>query len=44
VAADPPHVGGGVRGFPARVYWLVGEQIERYAAGAPLINVVTDGH
>ena len=36
-----PHVGGGVRGFPARAYRLVREQILRYVAGEPLINVVT---
>jgi phosphoglycerate dehydrogenase-like enzyme len=39
-----PHVGGAVRGFPARVYGLVREQVERYAAGAPLLNVVRDGY
>ncbi len=35
-----PHVGGDVRGFPARAYTLVRDQITRYAAGEPLINVV----
>jgi phosphoglycerate dehydrogenase-like enzyme len=39
-----PHVGGNVRGFPRRAYQLVREQIQRYAAGEPLINVVTDGY
>ena len=36
-----PHVAGNVRGFPRRAYTLVREQIERYAAGAELINVVS---
>jgi phosphoglycerate dehydrogenase-like enzyme len=35
-----PHVGGNVRSFPNRAYALVGEQVGRYAAGEPLINVV----
>ena len=35
-----PHVGGSVRGFPRRAYVLVREQILRFAAGEPLINVV----
>ena len=39
-----PHVGGNVRGFPRRAYRLVREQILRYAAGEPLINIVTDGY
>ncbi len=39
-----PHVGGGVRRFPARAYRLVREQIERYLAGRPLANVVEDGY
>jgi phosphoglycerate dehydrogenase-like enzyme len=37
-----PHVGGSVRGFPQRAYRLVRDQILRYVAGEPLINVVTD--
>jgi phosphoglycerate dehydrogenase-like enzyme len=37
-----PHVGGSVRGTLRRAYALAGEQIRRYAAGEPLINVVTD--
>jgi phosphoglycerate dehydrogenase-like enzyme len=35
-----PHVGGNVRGLPARAYALVHDQVGRYAAGEPLINVV----
>jgi phosphoglycerate dehydrogenase-like enzyme len=35
-----PHVAGSVRGFPRRAYALVREQILRFAAGEPLINVV----
>ena len=35
-----PHVGGSVHGFPRRAYALVREQILRFAAGEPLINVV----
>jgi phosphoglycerate dehydrogenase-like enzyme len=39
-----PHVGGGVLGFEKRAYRMVREQILRYLAGEPLINVVTDGY
>lgn len=39
-----PHVGGAVRGFPARAYTLVREQIDRYVRGEPLINVVEGGY
>jgi phosphoglycerate dehydrogenase-like enzyme len=39
-----PHVGGSVRGFPARAYRLVREQIERYVLGEPLENVVHDAY
>jgi phosphoglycerate dehydrogenase-like enzyme len=35
-----PHVGGDTRGFKPRAYRLVGDQIRRYAAGEPLVNVV----
>jgi phosphoglycerate dehydrogenase-like enzyme len=35
-----PHVAGSVRGFPRRAYALAREQILRFAAGEPLINVV----
>jgi phosphoglycerate dehydrogenase-like enzyme len=35
-----PHVAGAVQGFPVRAYKLAREQIERYAKGEPLINVV----
>lgn len=36
-----PHVGGSTSGFLPRAYGLVGDQIRRYVAGQPLINVVT---
>ena len=39
-----PHVGGNVRGFPRRAYRLVRDQILRYVAGEPLLNVVRDGY
>lgn len=39
-----PHVGGAVHGFIERVYPRVGDQIRRFAAGEPLLNVVTDGY
>jgi phosphoglycerate dehydrogenase-like enzyme len=39
-----PHVGGAVPGLMRRAYRLVGEQIQRYLAGAPLINEVRDGY
>lgn len=39
-----PHVGGAARGFPERAYRLVREQILRYAAGEPLVNVVTSDY
>jgi phosphoglycerate dehydrogenase-like enzyme len=35
-----PHVGGGTSGWRRRGYRLVHEQIERFAAGQPLHNVV----
>lgn len=35
-----PHVGGNVTGFSRRAYRLVREQVQRYAAGQELINVV----
>ena len=35
-----PHVGGGTHGWQRRGFRLVREQIERYATGQPLINVV----
>jgi phosphoglycerate dehydrogenase-like enzyme len=35
-----PHVGGSVRGMLRRSYALVGDQLRRYLAGEPLINVV----
>ena len=39
-----PHVGGAVPGMTARAYRLVGEQLRRYAAGQPVVNVVVDGY
>jgi phosphoglycerate dehydrogenase-like enzyme len=39
-----PHVAGSVRGVLRRGYTLAGDQIRRYAAGEPLINVVRDGY
>jgi phosphoglycerate dehydrogenase-like enzyme len=35
-----PHTGGAVDGFPARAYAAAGDQLRRYAAGEPLINLV----
>lgn len=35
-----PHVAGDTPGFHPRAYRLVGDQLRRYAAGEPLINVV----
>ncbi len=39
-----PHVASSVRNLLRRAYELVGEQIGRVLAGAPLTNVVTDGY
>jgi phosphoglycerate dehydrogenase-like enzyme len=39
-----PHVGGSVRGLLGRGYRLAGEQLRRFAAGEPLVNVVVDGY
>jgi phosphoglycerate dehydrogenase-like enzyme len=35
-----PHVGGATSAFPPRARALLKEQIERFASGAPLLNVV----
>jgi phosphoglycerate dehydrogenase-like enzyme len=35
-----PHVGGSTRGLLRRAYALVGDQLRRYLAGEPLINIV----
>jgi phosphoglycerate dehydrogenase-like enzyme len=35
-----PHTGGAVDGFWARAYAAAGDQLRRYAAGEPLINLV----
>ncbi|MGH8862999.1 MAG: 2-hydroxyacid dehydrogenase [Jatrophihabitantaceae bacterium] len=39
-----PHVGGGTDGWQRRGYRLVREQLERYAAGEALVNVVGAGY
>jgi phosphoglycerate dehydrogenase-like enzyme len=39
-----PHVAGSVQGFLPRAYALVGDQLRRYVAGQPLLNVVADGY
>ncbi|GAB3225709.1 2-hydroxyacid dehydrogenase [Glycomyces halotolerans] len=39
-----PHVGASVDGMIPRAYAPVGPQIRRFAAGAPLENVVSDGY
>jgi phosphoglycerate dehydrogenase-like enzyme len=39
-----PHVGGAVRGFPARAYALVREQLERWLTGQPMQNIVQNGY
>jgi phosphoglycerate dehydrogenase-like enzyme len=36
-----PHMAGTVRGLLRRAYGLVGDQVRRYLAGEPLINIVT---
>jgi phosphoglycerate dehydrogenase-like enzyme len=53
-AADPlwtapnlvftPHVGGGADGWQPVAHRLVRAQVERYASGLPLANVVRDGY
>ena len=39
-----PHVAGAAPGFTRRAYRLVGAQLRRFCAGAPLENIVTDGY
>jgi phosphoglycerate dehydrogenase-like enzyme len=39
-----PHVGGGTHGWQHRGYRLARAQLERYLAGEPLVNAVTDGY
>lgn len=39
-----PHVAGSTTAFRPRAYRLVREQIERYLAGQPLENLVTEGY
>ncbi|MGZ4651107.1 MAG: NAD(P)-dependent oxidoreductase, partial [Kineosporiaceae bacterium] len=38
-----PHVGGDTTAFPPRARALLRDQLERYAAGRPLRNVVVSG-
>jgi phosphoglycerate dehydrogenase-like enzyme len=38
-----PHVGGGTAGWQRRAYALVAEQVRRYVAGDPLVNLVDAG-
>jgi phosphoglycerate dehydrogenase-like enzyme len=39
-----PHVGGATSAFLPRAYQLIGAQLRRYAAGEPLVNVVTGAY
>jgi phosphoglycerate dehydrogenase-like enzyme len=39
-----PHIGGAVQGLLPRAYRLVGDQLRRFGAGLPLINLVVDGY
>jgi phosphoglycerate dehydrogenase-like enzyme len=39
-----PHIAGTVRGLLPRGYRLVGDQMRRFVAGAPLINQVVEGY
>jgi phosphoglycerate dehydrogenase-like enzyme len=39
-----PHVGGDVAAESHRAWQLVADQVRRYGAGEPLLNVVTDGY
>ncbi|NUT36444.1 MAG: 2-hydroxyacid dehydrogenase [Hamadaea sp.] len=39
-----PHVAGSVRGVLRRGYTLAGQQLRRFVAGEPLVNVVRDGY
>jgi phosphoglycerate dehydrogenase-like enzyme len=39
-----PHIGGYVRCVLPRAYGLVGDQLRRFLAGAPLVNAVVDGY
>jgi phosphoglycerate dehydrogenase-like enzyme len=38
-----PHLAGGVRTWQLRAYRLAGDQIRRYLAGEPLLNVRAGG-
>ncbi|GAB3153684.1 2-hydroxyacid dehydrogenase [Micromonospora sonneratiae] len=39
-----PHVAGSVYGLLPRAYRLVGQQLRRFVAGEPLVNLVVDGY
>jgi phosphoglycerate dehydrogenase-like enzyme len=39
-----PHVAGSVTGLLPRAYGLLGDQLRRFVAGEPLINMVADGY
>jgi phosphoglycerate dehydrogenase-like enzyme len=39
-----PHVGGSVLGFPGRAARLIADQLRRFRAGEPLINVVSGAY
>lgn len=39
-----PHVAGGSSSMWPRAYRLIGEQLSRFVAGEPLVNVVTDDY
>ena len=39
-----PHVAGAVQQLMQRAWRLAGEQVRRYAAGEPLLNVVSEGY
>ena len=39
-----PHTAGSVRGLLPRAYGLVGDQLRRFVAGEPLINLVVNGY
>jgi phosphoglycerate dehydrogenase-like enzyme len=36
-----PHISSGVRGTEARAWRIAGDQLRRYVAGEPLINVAS---
>ena len=36
-----PHVGGASSAMKPRAYRVIGEQLERFATGAPMVNVMS---